>query len=371
MQGFNMGRYVPPEHEGLTSANALQKKHPLGSRASKSHLGILTVRFEMPFPIWCTTCPKPTIIGQGVRFNAQKRKVGMYHSTPIWAFGIKHAACGGGIEIRTDPRNTAYVVTEGARKRDLGEERVGEGDTVILSEREREERRGNAFVGLEGKVEERERVEGARERIGELLEERRGWEDPYEANRRLRGVFREGRKGREGEARRVEGMKERLGLGGWEGVVLPATREDGLRAELAFADVDRRREEDGGNGNGEREGKGEGRLRSAKKKKRKPPGPEERKEMLAKTVERNTRVRMDPFLDGGGARVAGGRAVLGVKRKREVVGERSGGSEGGGGGSEGGSGSEVKAGGEGTAAGAGPGVAITTSKGLLVDYESE
>ncbi|KFY09562.1 hypothetical protein V492_05445, partial [Pseudogymnoascus sp. VKM F-4246] len=144
MQGFNMGRYVPPDQEGVLSGNALQKKHPLGSRASKSHLGILTVRFEMPFPIWCTTCPKPTVIGQGVRFNAQKRKVGMYHSTPIWAFGLKHVACGGEIEIRTDPRNTAYVVAAGARKRDTGDDVVREGDVVVLSEREREERRENA-----------------------------------------------------------------------------------------------------------------------------------------------------------------------------------------------------------------------------------
>ncbi|KFZ03846.1 hypothetical protein V501_09297, partial [Pseudogymnoascus sp. VKM F-4519 (FW-2642)] len=162
------------------------------------------------------------------------------------------------------------------------------------------------------------------------------------------------------EERRVEGMKERLGLGGWEGVVLPATREDGLRAELAFADVDAAVDRRGKEG-GERENEGEGRLRSAKKKKRKPPGPEERKEMLAKTVERNTRVRMDPFLDGGGARVAGGRAVLGVKRKRGVDAQQE---------IKGGSGSEVKAGEEGptteTAA-----AAITASKGLLVDYESE
>lgn len=299
-----MGRYVPPEHEGVTSANALQKKHPLGSRGSKAHLGILTVRFEMPFPIWCTTCPKPTIIGQGVRFNAQKRKVGMYHSTPIWAFGIKHAACGGAIEIRTDPKNTAYVVTEGARKRDTGEERVGEGDTVVLTEKEREERRGNAFVGLEGKVEEKARVEGARERINALMEDRRGWEDPYAANRRLRGGFREGRKGREREAKNVEGMKRRLGLEGSEMEILEGTRGDEVRAELAFADVDV--------DTGKRE---EGGKRGGKKTKK--PRPEERKEMLAKTVGRNTRERMDPFLDGD--RVAGkGRAALGVKRKRGV-----------------------------------------------------
>lgn len=342
-----MGRYVPPEFEGVTSANALQKKHPLGSRGSKAHLGILTVRFEMPFPIWCTSCPKPTVIGQGVRFNAQKRKVGMYHSTPIWAFGIKHAACGGEIEIRTDPKNTAYVVTEGARKRDTGEERVAEGDVVVLTEKEREERRDNAFMGLEGKVEERERVEGARERISALMEDRRGWEDTYAANRRLREGFREGRKGREREAKRVEGMKGRLGLEGSEMEVLPATRGDEVRAELAFADVDV--------DPGERVSRetGEGRLRGKKRKKK--PGPEERKEMLARTVGRNTRERMDPFLDG--ARVAGrGRAVLGVKRKRGV-----------GVGDEGGGGGEA---GEGATTAAPAAGSSTASKGL-VDYDSD
>jgi hypothetical protein len=77
------------------------------------------VRFEMPFPIWCANCPKPTIIGQGIRFNAEKRKVGNYNSSPIYSFRMNHVACGGGIEIRTDPQNTTYIVTEGARKRAL------------------------------------------------------------------------------------------------------------------------------------------------------------------------------------------------------------------------------------------------------------
>ncbi|CRK27742.1 hypothetical protein BN1708_018310, partial [Verticillium longisporum] len=64
MQGFNMGRYVPPELEGTVSGNALHAKLPPGRSAAKP--GVQTVRFEMPFAIWCSTCPKPTIIGQGV-----------------------------------------------------------------------------------------------------------------------------------------------------------------------------------------------------------------------------------------------------------------------------------------------------------------
>ncbi|KFY45365.1 hypothetical protein V495_03020, partial [Pseudogymnoascus sp. VKM F-4514 (FW-929)] len=111
--------------------------------------------------------------------------------------------------------------------------------------------------------------------------------------------FREGRKGREKEAKNVEGMKARLGMEGSEMEVLPGTRGDEVRAELAFADVD--------------VGKGE-KLKKGKKKRK--PGPEERKEMLARTVGKNTRDRMDPFLDGGAARVTGaGRTVLGVKKE--------------------------------------------------------
>uniref|UniRef100_A0A0B7K660 Uncharacterized protein n=1 Tax=Bionectria ochroleuca TaxID=29856 RepID=A0A0B7K660_BIOOC len=61
----------------------------------------------MPFPIWCSSCPKDTIIGQGVRFNAKKAPAGKYYSTPIWSFHLRHADCGGEIVIRTDPKNTA------------------------------------------------------------------------------------------------------------------------------------------------------------------------------------------------------------------------------------------------------------------------
>jgi coiled-coil domain-containing protein 130 len=162
MQGFNMGRYVPPDLEGTTSGNKLNKKHPLGNRASKlaSH-GILTVRFEMPFPIWCAHCPKPTIISQGVRFNAEKKRVGNYFSTPVWSFRFRHVECGGWIEMRTDPKNTAYVVVEGATKRDTGDAGdVGEG-VAILTDREREELRKNAFASLEKTIADRKQLEMA------------------------------------------------------------------------------------------------------------------------------------------------------------------------------------------------------------------
>ncbi|KAL6692175.1 CWC16 protein [Trichoderma pleuroticola] len=229
MQGFNMGRYVPPDLEGTTSGNKLNKKHPLGNRASKlaSH-GILTVRFEMPFPIWCAHCPKPTIVGQGVRFNAEKKRVGNYYSTPIWSFRFRHAECGGWIEMRTDPKNTAYVVVEGATKRDTGTDDAEGG--AILTDREREELRKNAFASLEKTIADRKQLEMAAERLDDLEDlSRRHWDDPYAQNQRLRRAFRVGRKEREKVAAATEDLKERMGLGI---DLLPEREEDAQRAAL-------------------------------------------------------------------------------------------------------------------------------------------
>ncbi|KAI0133476.1 CWC16 protein [Xylariales sp. AK1849] len=227
-----MGRYVPPDVEGTTSANALHKKHALGSRASKlASQGILTVRFEMPFAVWCSHCAKPTIIGQGVRFNAEKKRVGSYFSSPIFSFRMKHNVCGGAIEIRTDPKDTAYVVVEGGKKRDTGEDKeASEGEIKILTEKEREGLRSNAFAKLEKTIEDREQLIQAKARIEEIEEaQRTGWEDPYEVNRKLRREFRLGRHQRERDGKATEDLKDRMSLGT---DLLPASEQDAKRAAL-------------------------------------------------------------------------------------------------------------------------------------------
>ncbi|KAK1808450.1 Protein saf4 [Friedmanniomyces endolithicus] len=232
MQGFNMGRYVPPDLEGTTSGNALHKKRAPGTLRKD---GTQTVRFEMPFAVICHTCQPLQIIGQGVRFNAVKTRVGQYFSTPIWSFALKHVACGGPIEIRTDPRNTAYVVVKGGKARDYGDGgdevlREGEGGVPILTVEERERRRGDAFARLEGEVVEKVDVEGNARRIKELYREKeRDWEDPWEANRRMRSSARRERKVRKREEEADEALKARLGT---DMELLPGTEEDAQRAKL-------------------------------------------------------------------------------------------------------------------------------------------
>lgn len=209
-----MGRYVPPDQEGILSGNQIHGKNALGNRANKISQGILTVRFEMPYPIWCTSCPKPTIIGQGVRFNAEKKKIGNYYTSPIYSFRMKHVACGGWIEIQTDPKNTAYVVIEGARKRNLGVDKVEDGDIKLITPEERETMRNNAFAALEGKVEDKNKLAQTTKRLEELFElSEKQWEDPYEKNQRLRSSFRIGRNQREKEDTVRRTLQDKMSFG--------------------------------------------------------------------------------------------------------------------------------------------------------------
>jgi len=43
-------------------------------------------------------------IGMGVRYNAEKKKIGNYYSTPIYSFRCKCHLCSGWFEIQTDPK---------------------------------------------------------------------------------------------------------------------------------------------------------------------------------------------------------------------------------------------------------------------------
>jgi coiled-coil domain-containing protein 130 len=152
-----------------------------------------------------------------VRFNAEKKKVGNYHSTPVYSFRMKHTVCGGWIEIRTDPQNTAYVVVEGGRKRDTGDDKEAQpGEIVIrpwgLGEQDPAEK--DPFAKLEGKVEDKQRAQTESRRILELQErQNRDWEDPYEKSRRLRRSFRTERKGLEKAAANRAALQDKMSLG--------------------------------------------------------------------------------------------------------------------------------------------------------------
>lgn len=233
-----MGRYVPPDalDRGLSANQASGKGHALGARASKLKTGGgLIVRFELPFAVWCTNCQPEQIIGQGVRFNAEKKKVGNYYSTSIWGFRLKHTVCGKWLEVRTDPKNAEYVVVEGGRRRDYGLDRLRDGEVelgrekVTEEEKERMESEG-AFGALEKKVEDKKEFETGKKRVEALMKwSERGWSDPYELNKKLRREFRVGRRKRQKDERTGEELKEKYGI---ETEMMAEDADDEVRARL-------------------------------------------------------------------------------------------------------------------------------------------
>lgn len=235
-----MGRYIPPDLVGTQSFNqASGKGHALGNRARKlASEGVLIVRFECPFAIWCTNCKPEAIIGQGVRFNAEKKKVGNYYTTPIYSFKIKHTTCGGWIEVRTDPKNAEYVVVDGGRRRDTGENKLLEGEVRIgLTEEEKDrlEKEGG-FGMLEKKVEDKKVFDTQTKRIEDLQKaSERDWADPYSKSKLLRKEFRIGRRKRQADEKSGEILQEKYGIG--FDLVAPEEADAERAKYIGFGDV--------------------------------------------------------------------------------------------------------------------------------------
>lgn len=55
-----------------------------------------------------------------MRFNAEKKAIGNYYSTKIWAFTMRAPCCQRRIEIHTDPKNHRYLIVEGAKEKVSG-----------------------------------------------------------------------------------------------------------------------------------------------------------------------------------------------------------------------------------------------------------
>ncbi|KAK4508852.1 uncharacterized protein ATC70_013475 [Mucor velutinosus] len=192
MQPFN--KYYPPDwtpEKG--SINTHYGKHALGDRARKLDEGILIVRFELPFNIWCNGCENH--IGQGVRYNAQKKQIGKYYSTPILQFRMKCHLCDNWIEIHTDPKNTAYVVVSGARKK-MEEWSADDTEVIQLQDKEQKEQlESDPMYRLEHGIKDKKIIQEATPHLTQLqtLNETQ-WSDPYTKSQQLRRQFRQEKK---------------------------------------------------------------------------------------------------------------------------------------------------------------------------------
>ncbi|KAH7971501.1 hypothetical protein HPB49_025147 [Dermacentor silvarum] len=184
-----VNKYYPPEWTpGHGSINKFRNSHPLRDRARKLHLGILVIRFEMPYNIWCDGCGNH--IGTGVRYNAEKSKVGMYYSTPIYKFRMKCHLCDNHFEIKTDPQNMDYEIISGARRQERRWD-PSENEQVAPDDKEIGKKMAtDAMFKLEHDVDDKAKVKVATPALARLEHLQDRWRDDYTANQLLRKSFR-------------------------------------------------------------------------------------------------------------------------------------------------------------------------------------
>ncbi|KAG9399108.1 hypothetical protein AC1031_012065 [Aphanomyces cochlioides] len=185
--------YPPGWAPDKGSINKFQKSHPLGKRAKDIKDGILVVRFEMPFDVWCTHCN--THIGRGVRYNAKKKKIGMYHSTILYEFALTCATCQGTMIVQTDPEARGYKLVDGIKKKTQMEDvEWGTHDDPTL-ERLNEPEVGIAmaadpFFKLEHEEQDKRVAKKRSSGLADLLERQEKLSDQYATNAALRSKFR-------------------------------------------------------------------------------------------------------------------------------------------------------------------------------------
>ncbi|KAJ6987951.1 hypothetical protein NC653_021020 [Populus alba x Populus x berolinensis] len=218
--------YYPPEWSPKKGGlNKFHGQHALRERARKLDQGILIIRFEMPFNIWCGGCN--SMIAKGVRFNAEKKQVGNYYSTKIWSFTMKSACCKHEIVIQTDPKNCEYVIISGAQRKNE-EFDVEDAETLALPADEEAKTRKASFQihftvlkHQEEDLQKKKEAEPVLVRLQRVSDARHS--DDYALNKALRARMRSHKK----RVAEEESTSRKMGLGIR---LLPATEEDAVSA---------------------------------------------------------------------------------------------------------------------------------------------
>ncbi|KAG5438938.1 hypothetical protein PCANB_002268 [Pneumocystis canis] len=147
--------YYPPDYDWRQGKglNKLQGTHALGNRARKLDKGILIVRFELPYSIWCESCNAH--VGQGVRFNAEKK------------------------------RNTEYVVISGAKKKNEEWDTSDVGITLSKDNID-DDLKNDPFYKLEKTVIDMNKAKESIPLLSQLYKiNEKQWADPYSEEKKI------------------------------------------------------------------------------------------------------------------------------------------------------------------------------------------
>jgi len=200
-------------------------QHPLRERARKLDQGILIVRFEMPYNVYCEACNNH--IAKGRRYNAEKKAVGSYFTTKIWSFKMKCHHCSAEIEVRTDPEKRDYSLYKGIHRVKAEEWQAEETNTIkLMDEGKQFEMRADPMKRLEHLQQDEEFADEDKVHLYELqqLRDRLAGND-YERNSELRKTFRTQKK--DIDSRAKEASQRGLDL-----TLLPVSKEDQDLAQI-------------------------------------------------------------------------------------------------------------------------------------------
>lgn len=175
-------------------------------------------------------------IGMGVRYNAEKKKVGNYYTTPIYRFRMKCHLCVNYIEMQTDPANCDYVIVSGAQRK---EERwdMESNEQVLPTEHETKQKlETDAMFRLEHGEADRGTLQRALPTLSHLQEAQNVWKDDFALNSLLRRRFREKKKAVQEKEERDQALQAKASLAI---PLVPETEEDRrLAALLKFHTLD-------------------------------------------------------------------------------------------------------------------------------------
>lgn len=201
------------------SLNTFHGSHALGKRAKRlASDGVLVVRFEMPFHVWCLHCS--CHIGRGVRYNARKKQVGKYFTTPLYEFRMNCAQCKGELVVQTDPAHRGYAMISGLKKQSKREDQAYHQEDEEDEEEATTEQLNDPSVGLQVAADPFFKLEHAQQDKKKAAARHKGLEavvalqesqfkDDYASNAALRASFRSKKRHLQTNAARAE----TLGLG--------------------------------------------------------------------------------------------------------------------------------------------------------------
>ncbi|CAD5111421.1 DgyrCDS730 [Dimorphilus gyrociliatus] len=183
-------KYYPPDFDPAKhkSLDNYHGTHALRERARKLHQGIIIIRFEMPYNIWCDGCKNH--IAMGVRYNAEKSKIGKYYTTPIYKFRMKCHLCDNHFEIKTDPAKHDYVITSGARREEQRWDPFENEQIVPEDKATHKKLETDAMFKLEHVFDDKTKKIEAAPGFSEIVDKRSEWKDDYSLNKMARNIFR-------------------------------------------------------------------------------------------------------------------------------------------------------------------------------------